>query len=338
MTNTDTPESNRTFYPTSADSLHYHGFFEHERFSPLIINVLVLIFILATYSIIGSLFTILASERTFESFVENAENLQLIINDENLSAIRWVQFLAQVIIIAGPILILVPLHTGEWNPFSKLNRSFLGINAKPSFNELFFASLSIILLHPLLSLIGELQLTIVDILFGTGEELKANQKAFETIIKQLTQVRSPLEFFAIVGLIAATPAICEELLFRGYIQKNFSRVLKPFATIIITGTIFGAFHLNLFEFMPLVALGVFISYLRYQSDSIAVSMTAHFANNFFSLVVMLFTLDQNIDVLDSFQNTVFTFESMLFITVSTFLCLLSFRYYLQAVRTRMNSV
>jgi hypothetical protein len=318
-------------------ALTYYGFFEQERFSPLIINILVLLVILSTYSIIGGLLTLLVSDIILTDLTDQAQPFSLTINDDNLLAIRWVQFLAQLIIIAGPLLILVPLHTGQWRPFSALNRTFLGLKNTPSPKELFFASLTIILLHPLLSLVAELQLVTIDFIFGTGDELKADQKAFENMIKQLTIVRSPLEFMAVIGLIAVTPAICEELLFRGYVQKNFSRALSPLWTILLTGFIFGAFHLNLIEFLPLVVLGIYISYLRFRSDSLAVSMTAHFANNFFSIIVLLSTSGVEIVEIDVLQESAFSLVSLGVTFVTTTLCYLSFRAYNHETVKRVKS-
>jgi len=314
--------------------IQYSGFFEQARFSPFVITFFVLLLILGTYTILGSLLTLVVSDVNLENLAQSEPSIVFNINDGNLNAIRWVQFLAQVIIIAGPLLILVPLHTGKWKPFSSINLEFLGLKNRIGFKEILFASTTILLLHPLLSLIGELQFLMLDFLFGIGEKIKSDQEAYEVMIKQLTVVRSPIELIAVIGLIAATPAICEELLFRGYVQKNFSRGLMPVLSITLTGFIFGAFHLNIFEFLPLVVLGIYISYLRFQSDSIYVSMSAHFINNFFSIVILLLTVNNNIDALETIQESMLTPESLIATGITTILCYLSLQLYIKAVQSR----
>lgn len=47
----------------------------------------------------------------------------------------------------------------------------------------------------------------------------------------------------------------------------------------ISGAIFGAYHLQITNFLPLATLGVFLAYLTYVSDSLVPAMVAHFVNN-----------------------------------------------------------
>ncbi|HLB00929.1 MAG TPA: CPBP family intramembrane glutamic endopeptidase, partial [Bacteroidota bacterium] len=76
------------------------------------------------------------------------------------------------------------------------------------------------------------------------------------------------------------PAVSEEFVFRGLIQRSYEKGLGPARGILATGIIFGAFHLNPFEIVPLVALGLYLGFLAYRSGSVWVSSTAHFFNNF----------------------------------------------------------
>jgi len=43
-------------------------------------------------------------------------------------------------------------------------------------------------------------------------------------------------------LLAATAAFCEELIFRGYLQKQLSRMINPGAGLLLQGVVFGACH------------------------------------------------------------------------------------------------
>lgn len=79
-----------------------------------------------------------------------------------------------------------------------------------------------------------------------------------------------------IGLV---PAVCEEVMYRGYVQRAFEKSWGITAAILISGAIFGAYHLQISNFLPLATLGVFLAYLTYISDSLIPAMVAHFINN-----------------------------------------------------------
>jgi membrane protease YdiL (CAAX protease family) len=82
-----------------------------------------------------------------------------------------------------------------------------------------------------------------------------------------------------VFYIGVVPAICEEIMYRGYVQRAFEKSWGIVAAILISGAIFGAYHLQISNFLPLATLGVFLAYLTYISDSLVPAMVAHFVNN-----------------------------------------------------------
>lgn len=79
--------------------------------------------------------------------------------------------------------------------------------------------------------------------------------------------------------IGIVPAVCEEIMYRGYVQRAFEKSWGIIAAILISGAIFGAYHLQISNFLPLATLGVFLAYLTYISDSLVPAMVAHFVNN-----------------------------------------------------------
>ena len=66
-------------------------------------------------------------------------------------------------------------------------------------------------------------------------------------------------------MIAVAPAICEELLFRGYIQRQLERSMGASWSIALSGILFGAYHLQPTKVVPLALLGVFFAYLTWRS-------------------------------------------------------------------------
>ena len=81
-------------------------------------------------------------------------------------------------------------------------------------------------------------------------------------------------------IIAIIPALGEELLFRGVIQKElFSRSGKIHLSIWITAFLFSAIHLQFLGFIPRFLIGGLLGYLFYWSGSIWLPILAHFVNN-----------------------------------------------------------
>jgi membrane protease YdiL (CAAX protease family) len=103
----------------------------------------------------------------------------------------------------------------------------------------------------------------------------------ETTMK-LVKSYSPIEFAIVVFVIGITPAICEEMLFRGFVLKNLEKVAKANIAIFLTGFLFALYHLQPFNLIPLMILGTFLAFVVYYSNSIFVGMLCHFLNNFFA--------------------------------------------------------
>lgn len=79
--------------------------------------------------------------------------------------------------------------------------------------------------------------------------------------------------------IALVPAICEEVMFRGYVQSAFEKSWGVWPAILISGLLFGLFHIQLSNLMPLAALGVLLALVTWLSGSLVPAITAHFINN-----------------------------------------------------------
>jgi membrane protease YdiL (CAAX protease family) len=110
-------------------------------------------------------------------------------------------------------------------------------------------------------------------------------ESFRTMGEDLFLAGSPIEFIILVFIIAVTPAICEEIFFRGYVQRTMERSLGR-KSFIITGVLFGLFHMQPLGLLVLSLLGLLISYFYYRSKSLYPSMTSHFTNNFIALILL----------------------------------------------------
>jgi sodium transport system permease protein len=93
-------------------------------------------------------------------------------------------------------------------------------------------------------------------------------------------------------LMAVTPAICEEALFRGPILRGLAARLSPMAAAAVTGILFGLFHFDLWRLVPTGLLGVLLSLLALRTGSIMPSMLAHALNNGCLVVLAVLGVDE----------------------------------------------
>ncbi|MEE3392945.1 MAG: ABC transporter permease subunit/CPBP intramembrane protease [Lachnospiraceae bacterium] len=87
-------------------------------------------------------------------------------------------------------------------------------------------------------------------------------------------------------LIALTPAICEEILFRGYMFSAARHKFRLAPAILLVSVCFGISHMSLIKFIPTALLGAFLCYVVYKTDSIFNSSIMHFINNGLSVCIM----------------------------------------------------
>ena len=81
-------------------------------------------------------------------------------------------------------------------------------------------------------------------------------------------------------MIAMLPAIGEEFMFRGLLQRLFKEWLGNIhVAIFVSAFLFSALHMQFYGFFPRMMLGIIFGYLFYWSGSLWVPICAHFINN-----------------------------------------------------------
>ncbi|MBN1562156.1 CPBP family intramembrane metalloprotease [candidate division KSB1 bacterium] len=82
----------------------------------------------------------------------------------------------------------------------------------------------------------------------------------------------------IITVVIAAP-ICEELLVRGIMLDGLLKIYPPGKAIFWSAIFFGLFHLNPWQFIPALALGLFMGWIYYRSRSLMVTIVIHFIAN-----------------------------------------------------------
>ena len=94
---------------------------------------------------------------------------------------------------------------------------------------------------------------------------------------------SSQELLWLIIVVCITPAVCEEMLFRGYVQRTLERTLGM-KSVFITGVIFGLYHMQPLNLVSLSFLGILIGYFYYRSKSLVPCIFAHFTNNLLAVL------------------------------------------------------
>ena len=95
-----------------------------------------------------------------------------------------------------------------------------------------------------------------------------------------------IPFLAALLIIAVTPAICEEIVFRGIFLKSLKPQKYKWAAILISGAIFGAFHGDVFRFIPTAVGGVVLAWILLESGNMFYNCFFHFINNLLPIILL----------------------------------------------------
>lgn len=229
------------------------------RFPPILFASLSLFAILIIYQIGGVLLM---------------EGLKIF--GDNSNTMRIATVIGQWLLLLVPALVLAKWQFGD---LKKIMRFDI-----PSPKEVILISLSVIaltiflegylLLQSLIPLPNEIKNLLIQI-----------EKLINETFKQLLSVKSNWDYIFIFFTIAVTPAICEEILFRGFVLSSFNLKYDNLKSVVITGFIFGLFHFNFTSTIALIAIGIYLSYLTYRTGTIVSSMIAHLTNNTVMLLI-----------------------------------------------------
>jgi hypothetical protein len=87
-------------------------------------------------------------------------------------------------------------------------------------------------------------------------------------------------------MIALLPAVAEELIFRGVLQKIFYRIFRSgHLAVWLVSFVFSTIHFQFFGFIPRLILGLVFGYLFYWTGTLWLPVISHFVNNAFPVII-----------------------------------------------------
>ena len=220
------------------------------------------------FSVIGGLITILAYGIDISS-LNNYNDPKVV------EGLKLFQLFSAVGLFLVPPLIYGVISSKK--PFEKLSMNKMGSPV----NYLLIIMLMVIS-TPFLSWIIEINASMVlpDFMSGVEQWMRTSEDQAAELTKAFLTFQGMGSLLYILVIVAIVPAIGEELLFRGVLQKIFiAWTKKPHFGIWITAILFSALHMQFFGFFPRLLLGVMFGYLFYWSKSLWLPILGHFINN-----------------------------------------------------------
>ncbi|NLP13113.1 MAG: CPBP family intramembrane metalloprotease [Clostridium sp.] len=172
--------------------------------------------------------------------------------------------LSEVLLVMLPPLVFLFIFRFDVKKVLRLNKTSF-INFALTFGIMIFGI-------PIVGVFNFINILIAKLLFGTVET---------------TQIPIGSDIAGLlIGMlvIAVSAGICEEVLFRGVIQRGFER-FGSIKSILITAVLFGIMHFSFQSLFGTFLLGALIGFLVYKSDSLIIGMFAHFTNNAVAVIL-----------------------------------------------------
>jgi|TARA_B110000459_G_scaffold67970_1_gene76320 membrane protease YdiL (CAAX protease family) len=158
----------------------------------------------------------------------------------------------------------------------------LGLKSFPKSINYVLVFVFMVVLTPFISWITELNANMVlpDFMSGIEQWMRDSEHNAEQITKAFLTFNGIGSLIYVLIIVAIVPAVGEELLFRGVLQKVFINWTKnAHIGIWVSALLFSALHMQFFGFFPRFLLGLLFGYLFYWSNSLWLPILGHFINN-----------------------------------------------------------
>lgn len=111
----------------------------------------------------------------------------------------------------------------------------------------------------------------------------------ERTTRMVQQLVKAAEVNIVIFLIGVTivPAICEEMLFRGFILSGLQTEHGKTRAIILSALLFGLLHFVPSQVVLMTLFGILLGWLTIRTGSILVPILMHFVHNVLAVIVLL---------------------------------------------------
>ena len=212
--------------------------------------------------------------------------------DLSLHMIRYFQIVSHLGLFVGASLVFAFLVGG--NPLR-----YLQARRIPGGRIILYSAIIMLVAVPLVYFLAYLnqQLSLPEALSGLEEWMRRTEDAAEQMTERLLNVTSWQGLLFNIFMIAVIPAIGEEFIFRGALQRIFHQWFgNVHVAVIVAGVIFSAIHFQFYGFLPRALLGIMLGYMFVITGNIWVPVFAHFFNNAAAVTMHFYAYNSGMDM------------------------------------------
>jgi len=194
-------------------------------------------------------------------------------------------------IVQSVFLFIVPALIAAWL-FSHNLSGYIYANKPPDVKTLLLVLCSIIVAVPVLNYITMLnnRLDLPEWMGNIENKMKELEENADWLTRLFLNSEDAYDLTVNIFMIAILPAIGEEFLFRGVLQRLFIEWTKnKHAGVILVAFLFSFIHFQFFGFVPRFLLGLYFGYLMLWSSTIWVPVAGHFVNNVLAVIYYHFS-------------------------------------------------
>lgn len=199
---------------------------------------------------------------------------------EMISFSKYLQLVSQLGFFIVPSLIFAFLVNKKISQYLKLNVNISAFTLVLTVALIFFGM-------PFINWLAELNsgLQLPGSMKSIEEWMKTTEENAKVLVEKFLEVETIGGLLINIFIIAIIPAIGEEFLFRGVLQRLFHDWSKNIhVAVFVTGFLFSFIHFQFYGFLPRMLLGVIFGYLFAWSGSLWLPIAAHFVNNAFAVI------------------------------------------------------
>lgn len=219
----------------------------------------------------------------------NAVLSQDVQNTANMPALRVLIIAQQLGLFGAPALLLAVTEQRRPSQFYPMD--------KPRGKWLLMVFWLLLFAIPFIGYVNEMnqKMQLPAALKAAEDWMRALEDQNKMLTEALLATPSWSGLLANLFTIAVVPAICEELLFRGGLQRGLARwVTPPHVAIWATAVIFSVIHFQFFGFFTRLFLGAGLGYIYYFTKSIWYSIFVHFLNNAYAVIAAFYFARKNL--------------------------------------------
>ena len=253
-------------YPTTISNSTNGSWYERHGFNLGVMAIIWVFLALIAFNVVGGVVGVIAAV----FLVDDPTNIEALMQvlSEQTTVFFWINTTGQITVFALGSLMVTRLAA---EPGARRRFLRLQINSD-THKYILWAIVLTVAAYPTVIFLGWLNA----FLPVPGWMAEMQQSMDEMIAKLLGSENILWMGLFHIGLV---PSICEEIMYRGYVQRSLEKSWGIWTAIIVSGLIFGAYHLQITRILPLAALGMLFAYITYVSNSLIPAMVAHLVNN-----------------------------------------------------------